>query len=104
MSPGINSFGRRKQACWQFRPYSGGETSKLTDDVGAVRAGELFLSSIFQKAIRESEFYRDSDTIGMGSEIIGSDRSEIIGKTHRNHRLAPRSSVAGDKSYQPCRR
>ncbi|WP_156344069.1 hypothetical protein [Sphingopyxis macrogoltabida] len=47
-----------------------------------------FFQSIFQKAIRESDFYRDSDTIGMGSEIIGWNRSEIIGKTHRNHRLS----------------
>jgi hypothetical protein len=46
------------------------------------------------KAIRESDFYRDSVAIGMGSEIIGpfaprssEKRTNIIG-LHRDHRSA----------------
>src|SRR3546814_4508527 len=45
------------------------------------------------KAIRESDFYRDSETIGMGSEIIGpfaprssEKRTNILGLRSEEHK------------------
>ena len=45
-----------------------------------------------KKAIRESDFYRDSESIGMRSDIIGclapssSEKRTVIIGLHRDHR------------------
>lgn len=81
MGLGINRFGLGTQGFWQFWWNCEGNTSKITDDVGAVLPSPPLSFLKNSKAIRESDFYRDSEAIGMGSEIIGP--------------IAPRSSEKG---------
>jgi hypothetical protein len=89
-----NRFGPNWQAAWQFRRVLAGQTYKYTDDLGAKQRGSPLLQPFPIQADSRIGFELGIPAIGMGSEIIGGDGPEIIGQTHRDHRLAPRSSVS----------
>src|SRR3546814_12603126 len=86
--------------------------SDWSSDVCSSDLGEPPSLPKIEKAIRESDFYRDSESIGMRSDIIGclapssSEKRTVIIGLHRDHRqsLAHFASQRTSRSHRHCPR